>query len=148
MPRVSILPLLMLVALCAPGACLAQMRAQAPEGAPASTADDSAPSGGDMRTEETRSAFGRVMAVMIAALQRQSADQSRPAAPVRTTAAGTPMDIEVGAAFRDAMSMHAEGDRPAVRRATATGGVAAATLPRATPPENPVLREATLAGPD
>ena len=88
--------------------------------------------------------YGRVMAVMIRALQHQSDAPSQTVAPVRTTAAGTPMDIEVGANFRDAL----EGGAIRARQKTGTGGAAAAPSPRAAPPENLALRQATAARPD
>lgn len=56
-----------------------------------------------------RSAFGRVMALMIDALQAKAGGDApgpattrdaKPATAVRTTAIGTPLGIEVGEAFR------------------------------------------------
>lgn len=92
--------LLLAIALGASGACFAQAHPQPSPAAPRPVdADADAPGA---RADATRSPFGKVMAVMITALQRQTEERSRPAAPVRTTAAGTPMDIEIGAAFRDA----------------------------------------------
>lgn len=130
MHRVSTF-LLLAAALCAPGACLAQGQAQAaPRAASASAeATPSQQASAAPRTDETRSAFGRVMAVMIAALQHQASEPVSMAPPVRTTAAGTPMDIEVGAAFSDAMAT------PEARA-------------RTTAPTDLTLSQAALAGPD
>jgi hypothetical protein len=134
--------LLLVVALAAPGACFAQARAQAiaanaPD-APAAAVDVALPT-----PVEPRSAFGRVMAVMIRALQRQSDAPAHAAAPVRTTAAGTPMDIQVGANFREAL----DGGAIRARPKTGTGGAAAEPSPRAAPPEDLLLRQATAARP-
>lgn len=118
--------LLLAAALGAPGACFAQ--AQQRGNVPADAAPAAAPA--DPRTDTTRSAFGRVMAVMIAALQQQASEPASPATPVRTTAAGTPMDIEVGAAFNDA----ARAPTPSSR------------APR-TAPSDLALSQAALAGP-
>ena len=131
--------LLLAVALAALGACYAQ--AQAGDDAP--DAVDATVTAQDATDAGPRSPFGKVMAVMIDALQRQSRERSRPVAPVRTTAAGTPLGIEVGAAFRGGL----EAGRSTGRRETGTGGAAAQTLPRAAPPEDLALRQATLAGP-
>lgn len=93
--------------------------------------------------ETRRSAFGRVMDVMIASLQRQARESDPPrqsAASVRTTAAGTPLGIEVGGAFSAAL----DGAASAPAQPTGTGGVAADGAPRATPPEP---RDTALAGP-
>jgi hypothetical protein len=57
----------------------------------------------DARDPVPRSAFGRVMGIMIEALRRQASGDSASQAsgqPVRTTAAGAPLGIEVGSAFR------------------------------------------------
>jgi len=57
----------------------------------------------DARDPAPRSAFGRVMGIMIEALRRQASGDSASQAsgpPVRTTAAGAPLGIEVGSAFR------------------------------------------------
>lgn len=121
-----------------PGAILATPYAASPYEPSQPGARNAGPS------SRPRSAFGKVMAVMIAALQRQSRDGTEPAAaPVRTTSVGTPPGIEVGAAFRDGLDA---GDR-SEEHATGTGGAVAEPLPRAAPPEDPVLRQATLAGP-
>lgn len=118
---------------CAP--CLAQeARARADVvdngvGAAAFAGDRGMPA-----TAPRRSAFGRVMDVMIASLQHQARASERPqpaAAPVRTTAAGTPLGIEVGGAFSAAL----DGAAGAPAHTTGTGGVAADGAPRATPPE-------------
>jgi hypothetical protein len=127
--------LLLAAALAVHGACFAQARPQA-------TAGDASGAGGDAALPApsegaTRSAFGRVMAVMIRALQHESDAPSRAIAPVRTTAAGTPMGIEVGANFRDALDTRATRMRPE----TGTGGAAAAPSPRAAPPEDLALRQ-------
>ncbi|MGN6113215.1 MAG: hypothetical protein ACTHOC_09485 [Luteimonas sp.] len=141
--RASIL--LLAAALAAHGACFAQGLPDAVAGdAPVASAAASDPALPAAPQGETRSAFGRVMAVMIRALQHQSGAPSQTVAPVRTTAAGTPMDIEVGANFRDAL----EGGAIRARQKTGTGGAAAAPSPRAAPPENLALRQATAARPD
>jgi hypothetical protein len=139
MRRVSIL-LLLAAALAAHGACFAQSQARDRGDALGATQDTAAQ---DTADAVPRSPFGKVMAVMISALQRQEGQQSQPVAPVRTTASGTPLGIEVGAAFRGAL----ESRGNAGRNATGTGGAAAAAMPRATPPEDLVVRQATLAGP-
>jgi hypothetical protein len=78
--------------------------------------------------EETphRSAFGRVMAVMIDALQQEALQQEarrdaqpRTAPKVRTTAIGTPLGIEVGGAFRlDAQPQSPESNRTGAANAS------------------------------
>jgi hypothetical protein len=137
--------LLLAAALAAPGACFAQARAQAIAGhapdAPAAAVDTALPT--PPLEDAPRSAFGRVMAVMIRALQRQSDAPAHAAAPVRTTAAGTPMDIQVGANFREAL----DGGAIRARPKTGTGGAAAEPSPRAAPPEDLLLRQATAARP-
>ena len=138
--------LLLSAALCAPGACFAQ--ADAPGATATADAMPSAAAPADPRTDETRSAFGRVMAVMISALQRQaSAPASEANAdPVRTTAAGTPLDSEVGAAFSDAMrGAGADGARRPERQPSAE---AAEARMRTARPSELALRQAALAGPD
>ena len=94
------LPLLLLPAmiLAAP-ACMAQARDGATDEAPAATAQEQAPQ---------RSAFGRVMAVMIDALQ-QGVQHQEAQVDSGTTAIGTPLGIEVGEAFR----LEAQPPRPA-----------------------------------
>lgn len=150
MRRVSVL-LMLAAALYAPGACFAQVQAQAgatgsPD--PMSLHDPAVDAAADARaddarTGETRSAFGRVMAVMISALQHQASTPSTPSAPVRTTAAGTPMDIQIGAAFSDAMR------EPGARAATdRVGAAATGTSGARTTPADPGLRQAVLAGPN
>lgn len=87
--------------------------------------------------ETRRSAFGQVMEVMIDALQREAMRNADPstathpaAGEVRTTAAGTPLGIEVGDAFRL--------DRPAPsRRQRAPAVDATETPPRAPDPASP-----------
>jgi hypothetical protein len=119
------LPLLILPAmiLAAPASM-----AQAREGAPQDHGGQAA--AGPAAQEETahRSAFGRVMALMIDALQRQEAQSDARAAPaaapeVRTTAIGTPIGIEVGGAFR----LHAQSQPPESGRT----GAADAPMPLA-----------------
>jgi hypothetical protein len=139
--------MLLAAALAAPfGACLAQGRDAAPgAGAPTRGGGDAAATATELPvTQESRSAFGKVMGLMIGALQRQSHERAHPLRRVRTTDAGTPIGIEVGAAFRDA------GDLPpratAETNTTGTGGAAAAAVPRAAPPEDPGLRQAVIAG--
>ena len=105
---------LLLVAACAACApCLAQeaRATRVTDGAaPASAAEDGA----------QRSPFGRVMAVMIASLQHQASASQHSASPVRTSANGTPLGIEVGDAFRTALDTAAT----APVQATGSGGVA------------------------
>lgn len=143
--------MLLVAALAVPCACLAQGRAVAPDAA-ASRNADAAATAMPVADDESRSAFGKVMGVMIGALQRQSHDRTQPARPVRTTAAGTPIGIEVGAAFRDAgfgRRATVAGDvaaRASAANTTGTGGAAAAVVPRAAPPEDPGLRQAVAAG--
>jgi hypothetical protein len=156
MRRASTIAMLLAAALAAHGTCFAQAPAAAASGVEAQRATEASAAATTETettpTDESRSAFGKVIDVMIGALQRQSRDRARPARPVRTTAAGTPTDIEVGAAFRDALSGSGEGARDidAIRagtRQTGTGGAAAATTPRAAPPEDLAVRQAALAGP-
>lgn len=97
--------LLLAAAFVASGSCLAQQGAsatttpapveapRAAAGAPATEAEAAAPA-------PTRSAFGRVIGIMISSLQHQARDGGRPAARAHTSAAGTPLDIEIGDAFR------------------------------------------------
>jgi len=133
--RHSIL-LLLALACAAPGACIAQAQ-------PRETLADEA------RAEagKSRSAFGRVMDVMISALQHQSRAQAQSAGGARTTAAGTPTGIEVGAAFSDALEAGKGPAAGAPAPGTGTGGAAAAEAPRAAPPELPSVHGTTLAGP-
>lgn len=140
--------LLLSAALCAPGACFAQ--ADAPGAAATADAMPSAASRADPRTDETRSAFGRVMAVMISALQRQASapGSEANADPVRTTAAGTPLDIEVGAAFSDAMRGAGDGADGARGPQRQPSAEAAEARMRTARPSELALRQAALAGPD
>ena len=117
--------LLSMAALAASAPCAAQATATAaaetkPDAAPGTVADDG--------QAQHRSAFGRVMAVMISSLQRPQPDPR--ARKVRTSAVGTPLDIEVGDAFR--MSMEAAGANAAP----------AATAPVPAPPSSPVVAAA------
>lgn len=85
-----VLPALALVAIgVAAPACLAQAQ-DAPQAAEA-----------EIRDAPRKSAFGRVMGVMIEALQQQETlrDNDPGMREVRTTAAGTPLGIEVGESF-------------------------------------------------
>lgn len=123
--------LLLALALTASGSCLAQ-------DAHAQHALDAAATGNaqraattespamDTAAPRTRSAFGKVMAIMISSLERQSRGE-QPAAPVRTSAAGTPLGIEVGEAFRTP---------------------SAPSAPSAAPSPDYAVREPALAGPD
>lgn len=131
--------LLIAVALVASGSCLAQ-QAEATTAPPAqSRSDASAAATGTPKTEGTRSAFGKVIALMISSLQRQAHEDARPTAPARTSASGTPLGIEVGAAFRnDASSL----PDPASRPSGASPPSSAATLPEY------AVRPAALAGTD
>jgi hypothetical protein len=119
---------LMAVALMASGSCLAQQahgEVAVDAGATGNTqaaATAQAPAT-DTASPRPRSAFGKVMAIMISSLERQSRDE-RPAAPVHTSAAGTPLGIEVGEAFR------APSSSPS------------------TPSPDYAVREPALAGPD
>lgn len=90
--------LILLAMIMAAPACMAQARDDAPHelGQAAEPARDT----------PHRSAFGRVMAVMIDALQREAVHQdvagdiaAKAAPEVRTSAIGTPLGIEVGDAF-------------------------------------------------
>lgn len=111
------LPLLILPAMIlAAAACLAQARDDAPH-------DHGQAAGQAQQETPHRSAFGRVMALMIDALQQEAPQQearsdtpSSLAAPeVRTTAIGTPLGIELGGAFR----LHAQPQPPDSDRAAA-----------------------------
>src|ERR1700754_3041958 len=91
--------LLLAAAFAACGPCLAQ------QARPRNSAGDvgAMDAGAGARSVEApaqRSAFGRVMAVMISSLQHQAREREHPVASVRTSAAGTPLGIEVGGAFR------------------------------------------------
>lgn len=127
---------LLAVALMASGTCLAQQAnadtvrgvdanadAQVADTAmPAASATAEAPPT-DAAAPRPRSAFGKVMAIMISSLERQARDE-RPAAPVHTSAEGTPLGIEVGEAFL------------------------APSAPPATPSPDYAVRQSALAGPD
>jgi len=143
--RPTIAAVLLAAACVVPsGACLAQGR----DGNADATADAEPPA-----PNQPRSAFGKVMGVMIGALQRQSHERAHPSRHVRTTASGTPIGIEVGAAFRDAGFGQAAADAGEARapatptNATGTGGAVAAPAPPAAPPEDSGLPPAALAGP-
>jgi hypothetical protein len=100
--QATMLPLAMAMVLA--GTCQAQSRADHPGNANAqSLASPPAGAADTDRDAAPRSAFGKVMAVMISALQQQSGRQARqsPQPPVRTSATGTPLGIEVGMSFRD-----------------------------------------------
>lgn len=118
---------LMAVALMASGSCLAQQahgEVALDAGAAGNVqmaATTQAPET-DTASPRKRSAFGKVMAIMISSLQRQSRDE-HPAPPVHTSAAGTPLGIEVGEAFRAPSSS-------------------------STPVRDYAVREPALAGPD
>lgn len=97
--------LLLAAALVASGSCLAQQAGAVtatPAAADASPAEASATE--TDAAPAPRSAFGKVIAIMISSLQRQARDGGHPSAPVPTSAAGTPLDIEVGDAFRSTPS--------------------------------------------
>jgi hypothetical protein len=140
------IPLLLVAACAACGSCLAQ-DAQA-QAQPESQALQSP------QQAQPRSAFGKVMAVMISSLQRQARERGRPRAAVRTSDAGTPLGIEVGDAFRMGMD-DATSAQATSAQATGTGGAAADDVPRAAPPEPSSLppasdyavRQPALAGP-
>ena len=65
---------------------------------------------------------------------------------VRTTAIGTPMGIEVGAAFLGDAGTTGDAT-PKVAPAGAAAATARATVPQEPALQDPVLRPATLAGP-
>ena len=94
LPFSLILPAMILAA----PACMGQARDDMPQ--------EHEQAAGPTRNTPHRSAFGRVMAVMIDALQRDAVQQdvegdiaAKAAPEVRTTAIGTPLGIEVGDAF-------------------------------------------------
>lgn len=97
--------LLFAAALLASGSCLAQQAstdavAPAPANA-AAPASVPSPASATRNAGHPRSAFGKVIGIMIASLQHPAPTASdRPASHVETSAAGTPLDIEVGDAFR------------------------------------------------
>jgi hypothetical protein len=106
--------LLILPAMILAPACMAQAR----DGALHQDEQAAGPAHGET---PHRSAFGRVMAVMIDALKQDALQQEAPgdaeadagAAPeVRTTAIGTPLGIEVGDAFRLDARTRAEASMP------------------------------------
>ena len=98
--------LLLAVALVASGSCLAQQAAAKtpPAHADAATAAAEVPAEASIADAPTRSAFGKVIAIMISSLQREARDGAHPATPVHTSAAGTPLGIEVGDACRQHLS--------------------------------------------
>ena len=118
--------LLSMAALAASAQCAAQTAAAT---VAAEAKPDATPGTDDDAQTESRSAFGRVMAVMISSLQRPQPDPH--ARKVRTSAVGTPLDIEVGDAFR--MSMD-----------TAVANAAPAPAP---PPPPPVAATAAAGAP-
>src|SRR4051812_2657453 len=94
--------LLILPAMILAPACMAQAHGDAPR-------QDQQAAGPAHGETPHRSAFGRVMAMMIDALKQDAlqpetprgADADAAASPeIRTTAIGTPLGIEVGDAFR------------------------------------------------
>ena len=101
----------------------ARVEEMMPASRPWATAAETAtaePAGGTA-TQPTRSAFGKVIAIMISSLQRKSRDSGQAAAPVHTSAAGTPLGIDVGAAFRTSSSVVAAQPDPAVRPSALAG---------------------------
>ena len=136
--------LLLAVALVASGSCLAQQAhadvaldvdtvgdtqvdTQVPETMPASRPAptpaevEAAPPAEHESAQPTRSAFGKVIAIMISSLQRQSRDSGQPAPPVHTSAAGTPLGIDVGDAFRSSSAAVAAQPDYAVRPSALAG---------------------------
>lgn len=124
--------LFMAVALVASGSCLAQQARGdialdvGATGNAQRTATTQMPAT-DTTAPRTRSAFGKVMAIMISSLERQARDD-HPVAPVHTSAAGTPLGIEVGEAFR----------APSAPSTPVSGS----------PSPDYAVRESALAGPD
>jgi hypothetical protein len=130
--------LILAAALAACGPCLAQ-QAQPRHAGDAATATRA--DAGALEAPPQRSAFGKVMAVMIESLRHQAREREHPTPPVRTSAAGTPLGIEVGGAFRTTLR---NAGVAAPLQATGTGGVAAgdgsgaaAPKPRATAMADP-----------
>jgi hypothetical protein len=148
--------LLLAVALGASGSCLAQQatakavpaRPAAPAvavEAPAEEIHAEASSAEASSVEasvadaSTRSAFGKVIAIMISSLQRKTRDSTHQAVPVHTSATGTPLDIEVGDAFRSDAA-------PSAPPPSAAPSPARSPDPAAARPDYAV-RQSALAGP-
>jgi hypothetical protein len=125
-------PLLLAVAFVASGPCLAQHADATTTHARASDAPAAA-SAATGNAEAPRSAFGKVIAIMISSLQHKDAGGAAPVAPVHTSAAGTPLGIEVGEAFRSDASGAATSGKP--------------SSPPALPPPDYAVQQPALAGP-
>jgi len=122
--------LLLALALVASGPCLAQRATTTHAGADAPP-PATAPATGN--AEGPRSAFGKVIAIMISSLQQKGRSGAAPSAPVHTSAAGTPLGIEVGEAFRsDASGSESSGKQ---------------SSPPSLPPADYAMQQPALAGP-
>ena len=122
--------LLLAVAFVASGPCPAQ---QADAATAHARADAPAAASAMGDAEAPRSAFGKVIAIMISSLQHKDRGGAAPAAPVHTSAAGTPLGIEVGEAFRsDASGSESSGKQ---------------SPPPALPPADYAVQQPALAGP-
>ena len=113
--RAILLMSMMLLALVAPP-CFAQALGATP--APTAKAEaqrSAARAGQEPVSVQQKSAFGRVMGILIAALVQQSTQQPRsPDSRAGATAAKGVVDIEVGEAFRPAVAAATSaGDAPA-----------------------------------
>lgn len=143
--------LLLAVSLGASGSCLAQQAtAKAVPARPAAPAVAVEAPAEEIRAEassaeasvadaSTRSAFGKVIAIMISSLQRKTRDSTHQAVPVHTSATGTPLDIEVGDAFRSDAA-------PSAPPPSAAPSPARSPDPAAARPDYAV-RQSALAGP-
>ena len=129
--RAILLMSMMLLALIAPP-CFAQALGAAP--APSARAEaeaeaqrSAAPAGQEHVSVQQKSAFGRVMGILIAALVQQSTQQPRsPDSRAGATAASGAVDIEVGEAFRPAV---AAATPAADENAAQPSGVASTAAP-------------------
>jgi hypothetical protein len=135
--------LLLAVALVASGSCLAQQAAAKtpPAHADAATAAAEVPAEASIADAPTRSAFGKVIAIMISSLQREARDGAHPATPVHTSPAATPLGIEVGDAFRSEAAASAPPPPPPTAPSPTRSPDPAAARP------DYAVRQPALAGP-
>jgi hypothetical protein len=149
--RAILLMSMMLLALIAPS-CFAQAFGAAPAPSARAAAEaqrSAAPARQEPVSVQQKSAFGRVMGILIAALVQQSTQQPRsPDSRAGATAASGTMDIEVGEAFRPAV---AAATPAADENAAQPSGVASTAAPADTDASGvasqaiePLARQATL----
>jgi hypothetical protein len=125
--RAILLMSMMLLALVAPPSFAQALGATPAPTAKAEAQRSAARAGQEPVSVEQRSAFGRVMGILIAALVQQSTQQPRsPDSRAGATAASGTMDIEVGEAFRPAV---AAATPAADENAAQPSGVASTAAP-------------------